>query len=268
MSEPDLNAFADAYVQAVAAEGVDAVNRGLLERFAASKDGVDVISSAPASCLDEFAVGFGCEFDADMIGNAFEKAITGWYSRGETGSYYTPEEIVEFMVEQTVHPRLLDRLDASGSDWETVDDWMVEATPAAADAALEELDALTVCDPACGSGHFLVGALDEIVRLRRLFRSTTGDEQPDWLLARRTAEQNIYGVDILEEAVEIAKLRLRLRVLEDLPPAMAERYVVGEQEELVAAADGGNARYLQAVTNNPSDAAIDGSTESGNGRDS
>lgn len=176
--------------------------------------------------------GVECELCGEVVPR---EAITGWYSRAQTGAYYTPEEIVAFMVEKTIHSRLLDRLGVADDCYTTVDEWVKSTTPAEAKNALAELDDLSVCDPACGSGHFLVGALDEIVRIRQLLRTQTGDEVSEWRLARRTAESNIYGVDIMEEAVEIAKLRIRLRVLEALPESMAERYVAVEEPGLVSA---------------------------------
>ena len=97
-----------------------------------------------------------------------------------------------------------------------------------ADALIDALEKVRVCDPAVGSGAFLLGAIQEIVALRRgiLFahRSLrrTGPELyrmvSDW--KRRTIEHSLYGVDINPEAVEICRLRLWLSMVLDMdePP--------------------------------------------------
>ena len=84
-----------------------------------------------------------------------------------------------------------------------------------------------MCDPAVGSGAFLLGAIQEIVALRRgiLFSQRSYVEPhefyqtvSDW--KRRTIENSLYGVDINPEAVEICRLRLWLSMVLDMdePP--------------------------------------------------
>src|SRR3989344_3281479 len=95
----------------------------------------------------------------------------------------------------------------------------------------KELDDLLtnikVCDPACGSGAFLVGMLNMIVKLR-IFLQTTPDsrlipQKKEYELKREAIQNCIYGVDIDPGAIEIAKLRLWLALvvdydLEDIEP--------------------------------------------------
>ena len=74
---------------------------------------------------------------------------------------------------------------------------------------------LTICDPACGSGAFLNQALDSLIKEhqyvdelnRQLFGG--GFAFPD--IENQILEHNIYGVDLNEESIEIAKLSLWLR---------------------------------------------------------
>jgi len=84
-----------------------------------------------------------------------------------------------------------------------------------------------VCDPAVGSGAFLLGAIQEIVTLRRgLLFSEQPDVNHDKLYQvvsdwkRRTIENSLYGVDLNPEAVEICRLRLWLSMVLDMdePP--------------------------------------------------
>ena len=95
------------------------------------------------------------------------------------------------------------------------------------DALVDALETVRVCDPAVGSGAFLLGALQEIVALRRgiLFSQRSYVEPhelyqmvSDW--KRSIIENSLYGVDINPEAVEICRLRLWLSMVLDMddPP--------------------------------------------------
>jgi len=74
---------------------------------------------------------------------------------------------------------------------------------------------IKVCDPAVGSGAFLVGMLHEIVNLRQLLSVYLGNEVSIYDLKRQTIENSLYGVDIDPGAVEICKLRLWLSLVVD-----------------------------------------------------
>ncbi|MFQ3631321.1 Eco57I restriction-modification methylase domain-containing protein [Roseiflexus sp.] len=87
-------------------------------------------------------------------------------------------------------------------------------------ARLDELDAalarLTILDPTCGSGAFLCAAFDVLSDLAHIVAARGTSEQQDLLpLARRLhaiVEHNLYGVDVMPEAVEICRMRLWLRL--------------------------------------------------------
>jgi type II restriction/modification system DNA methylase subunit YeeA len=74
---------------------------------------------------------------------------------------------------------------------------------------------IKVCDPAVGSGAFLVGMLHEIVKLAQLLSVYLGNEVSIYDLKRQTIENSLYGVDIDPGAVEICKLRLWLSLVVD-----------------------------------------------------
>ena len=78
---------------------------------------------------------------------------------------------------------------------------------------LDEIDSFRVLDPACGSGHFLTSALEEIVSIRQELHRRADREPVLRELRERTVKNNIYGVDIVDSAVEITKLRLWLSVI-------------------------------------------------------
>ena len=123
--------------------------------------------------------------------------------RKESGSYYTPTSLVECLLDSALDP-LLDEATAKGTPEEKV-------------AALLDL---TVCDPACGSGHFLVAAARRIAK--RIAAEETGEAEPPEpeirKALRRVVGRCIYGVDINPMAAELAKVSLWLEALEPGKP--------------------------------------------------
>ena len=123
--------------------------------------------------------------------------------RKESGSYYTPTSLVECLLDSALDP-LLDQASAHGTATERV-------------TALLDI---TVCDPACGSGHFLVAAARRIAK--RVAAEETGEsEPPDTVVRaalRRVVGRCIYGIDVNPMAAELAKLSLWLEALEPGKP--------------------------------------------------
>ena len=118
--------------------------------------------------------------------------------RKATGSYYTPDYIVKYIVDQTVGPALQRAI----------------AGKHEAAAQVRAILAVNVCDPAMGSGHFLVEATEYIARfLVALAVPPDTDAQGEADLAywkRRVVQSCIYGVDLNPLAVDLAKLSLWL----------------------------------------------------------
>ena len=123
--------------------------------------------------------------------------------RKESGSYYTPTSLVECLLDSALDP-LLDEATAKGTPDEKI-------------AALLDL---TVCDPACGSGHFLVAAARRLAK--RIAAEETGESEPPETeirkALRRVVGRCIYGVDINPMSVELAKISLWMEALEPGKP--------------------------------------------------
>jgi hypothetical protein len=185
--------------------------------------------------------------DPSILGNVFEKTInhiTGdpGDQKKELGAYYTPDEITRFCAEETVQPALLERFkeelvedrgwpEAEVEGYDDVYD-LVGTLPESTDlvdALLGVVDEFRVLDPACGSGHFLTSVESEIVNVRKALYDKHDDDPDAWELRKRTVVQNIYGVDIVSPAVEIAKLRLWLSIISEVAPAKVPEY---DDEEL------------------------------------
>lgn len=133
--------------------------------------------------------------------------------RKATGSYYTPDYIVKYIVEQTVRPVLESK--TAGVLKTAVASETVGVSPDADPVALAQaILSLNVLDPSMGSGHFLVEATNFIARgMVELGLHPPPDAAGESDLAywrRRVAQSCIYGVDVNPLAVELAKLSLWL----------------------------------------------------------
>jgi hypothetical protein len=163
------------------------------------------------------------------LGHIFEQSITELeYREGELegretvaklskrkrdGVYYTPEEVVNYLVEQTLGPWFADAKSACG--YPRAEEGAPTGTAAA--AYVDRLRAVRIADPACGSGAFLISAFrrllaERIAAARDVDRARGGtpgaiDETP---LIAEILRDNVYGVDINPASVEIAKLALWL----------------------------------------------------------
>jgi hypothetical protein len=130
----------------------------------------------------------------------FELQTASGNERKTSGSYYTPESLVQCLLDSALDPAL--------------DEAAKQPDPQAA-----ILD-LKVCDPACGSGHFLIAAAHRIAK--RLAAIRTGDEEPapDALrkALRDVISRCIYGVDANPMAVELCKFSLWMEALEPGKP--------------------------------------------------
>lgn len=150
-------------------------------------------------------------FEAEEEGRA---SMNPHRQRKREGVYYTPEWVVERIVDETVGRRMADMKAACG--------WPDQAqdrlpTIAAIEAYEERLRDISIVDPACGSGAFLITALgyllDEwkIIRdLRRQHGQKLADERWSDQRIREILRRNLYGVDINPASVEITKLALWL----------------------------------------------------------
>ena len=132
--------------------------------------------------------------DDDISTNTSAKGNT----RKLTGSYYTPDSLVQELLQSALEPVLAET---------------VKANPQNPVAALLEL---TICDPACGSGHFLLSAARRLADEVALHRAATEREggaptQADYRHALRdVVSRCLYGVDKNPMAIQLAKTALWL----------------------------------------------------------
>ena len=158
------------------------------------------------------------EIKAQLAGEVIDKSKT---KRKKDGVFYTPKYITKYIVENTVGKLCMEKkaeLQLNEEEY-TTDKKRQQKTR---QALLDKLSAyrnwllqLTICDPACGSGAFLNQALDFLINEHRyvdeLQAKLFGDALVLSDMENSILENNLFGVDLNEESVEIAKLSLWLR---------------------------------------------------------
>lgn len=136
----------------------------------------------------------------DQLERTFTLANLAGNERKTSGSYYTPSSLIDLVLDEALNPLLDER----------------EKDKNPEQALLE----MTVCDPACGSGHFLVAAARRIAT--RLASVRTGEADPtptDIQTAMHdVVARCIYGVDLNPMAAELAKVSLWLEAMQPGKP--------------------------------------------------
>lgn len=185
--------------------------------------------------LDDTPGGNADEINPDVLGYIFEKYI----NQKAFGAYYTRPEITSYLAERSIHKLILERiyepalpeLSLKEIKFDSVPDLLAKMDARTALKLVNEvLPSITVLDPAVGSGAFLVAALKCLINVYYAVvgRAEMGasKELKNWLahiqrdhpsvgyyIKRRIVTDNLHGVDIMEEACEIAKLRLFLSMV-------------------------------------------------------
>jgi hypothetical protein len=189
--------------------------------------------------LDDTPGGRDDEINPDVLGYIFEKYI----NQKAFGAYYTRTEITEYLCERTIHRLILDAVNTPDvakrnpipgvplRDYATLGDMLLDLDAELCQRLLMEiLPGLNLLDPACGSGAFLVAAMKTLINIyaavvgkikflgdRTLTRWLHGIEKDHpsvaYFIKKTIITDNLYGVDLMEEAAEIARLRLFLALV-------------------------------------------------------
>ena len=179
--------------------------------------------------------------DPEMLGKVFENLLEVKEKKSK-GTYYTPREIVHYMCQESLINYLNTEFDSSidREDFEKLikhgesfaeypnvhlgggknGDNKAEI-PQSIRRNVELIDkklaSIRICDPAVGSGAFVVGMMNEIIGVRNTLAHYLKDseERTSYNFKRDAIQNCLYGVDIDSGAVEIAKLRLWLSLVVD-----------------------------------------------------
>lgn len=183
--------------------------------------------------------------DPEMLGKIFENLLE---DNKDKGAYYTPKEIVRYMSCESVIQYLKSHTDESlHADIELLvnHNELGDAIKEMKNAKLvgQLLKKVKVCDPAIGSGAFPMGVLNVIFNCRRtMLEELTAERFDDYVRVKKEIIQNnIYGVDIEQGAVDIARLRFWLALLVDAkePEALPNlNYKIMRGNSLIPTFDG------------------------------
>ncbi|MEE3922090.1 DNA methyltransferase [Micromonospora sp. BRA006-A] len=144
----------------------------------------------------------------------FELVELAGNTRKTSGSYYTPSSLIDCLLDSALDP-VIDDAVKRGEMAATA-----AGQPDPSDAIVSELLGLTVCDPACGSGHFLVAAARRIAKRVAAVRERNPEPTVDAVrhALHEVVVGCIYGVDLNPMAVELAKVSLWMEALEPGKP--------------------------------------------------
>ena len=178
---------------------------------------------------------FCTELDVNILGHIFEQSLTDLQElngekiskRKTEGIYYTPEYVTDYICRNTIIPHL-----SKGHAKNAVE--LIEEYADDISKLEEKFSAIKILDPACGSGAFLLKAVDILLEIHKevqLFKEFKGhydftvkgkgresiqqltlakwNEEAE---AMNIIERNIFGVDLNEESAEITKLSLFLKI--------------------------------------------------------
>ena len=184
--------------------------------------------------LNDTPAGKDDEINPDVLGYIFEKYI----NQKAFGAYYTRPEITEYLCERTIYKLVLDRINSPGvpgvlaaRQYDSMAELLLDLdSELCRELLLKILPELSLLDPACGSGAFLVAAMKTLINLYAaiigkieflndrtltdwLKRAKAEHKSINYFIKKKIIIDNLYGVDIMEEATEIAKLRLFLALV-------------------------------------------------------
>ncbi len=208
--------------------------------------------------LDDTPAGKDDEINPDVLGYIFEKYI----NQKAFGAYYTRPQITEYLCDRTIHKLIVDRVNAALPShslstsvraglanisvnrqdislnpplpiphFEDINELLIKLDTNVCRLLFKDiLPSLSILDPACGSGAFLVAAMKTLIQVYSAVIGTIklmGDtnlkkdlqeiekshQSLPYFIKKRIVTDNLYGVDIMEEATEIAKLRLFLALV-------------------------------------------------------
>jgi hypothetical protein len=186
--------------------------------------------------------------DPELLGKVFENLLASYNpetqttARKQTGSFYTPREIVNYMVDESLIAYLKNHVDDetrlrnlfSYEGYDGDNPFNKKET----DTLLKAIDNCKILDPACGSGAFPMGVLQKMIHIlhkldpdnAKWFEMVISNfpaymqpevrkklEKENWNYVRKLGiiQQCIYGVDIQPVATQIAKLRFFISLLVD-----------------------------------------------------
>lgn len=208
----------------------------------------DILSQYNFTVDENTAYDIELSIDPEMLGRIFENLLaeinpeTGENAKKSTGSFYTPRDIVDYMVDNSILEYLKTKTEIDEVrlkaliSYSKEDDDLAVFDNAEKEKIVDALYNVKVLDPACGSGAFPIGMLQKIVYMlqeidpeanmwfeeivkgapiyvRKAFEEKFSNGELNYIRKLTVIEKSIYGIDIQPIAVEIARLRCFLSLV-------------------------------------------------------
>lgn len=222
------------------------LNGGLFRETVDREREYDVSNRTLETVIRDLVEGTELDFDIDpaILGSVFEKTINHLSEKEnrqkEIGAFYTPDDVTDLVNYQAIREKARSEIIEAYSEHVTqeqefrddVRDMPLEAIQSKIEAgaswfgridamvdAVKRIRNLSVLDSACGSGHFLTAALDELHNIQlSLLRGQYGEnvtKEDRYEAKRELVLRSIYGVDLDPVAVQIARLRTWLTIVDE-----------------------------------------------------
>lgn len=223
------------------------LNGGLFRANISDEKEYDVLDRTLPKLITDLIEGteLDLELDPAILGSVFEKAINHLSEsedrQKEIGAYYTPNDVTRLVNKGAVDEKMRDVIITSyEEELSQPEEFRAEVNEMELEGLLSRIEEgagwfgnseameksknhlanLKVLDPACGSGHFLTAAMEEIYQvMSSLYRGLNGGDDPSpkeqYEMKKTLALNAIYGVDIDQISGEIAKLRIWLKIVKD-----------------------------------------------------
>ncbi|WP_321817563.1 MULTISPECIES: Eco57I restriction-modification methylase domain-containing protein [unclassified Paraburkholderia] len=161
----------------------------------------------PIGDLLDFFAAFEFHGETAALGLIFER-LNGY----QNGAWYTPESVAKLLTEEALTRAVLGRFNRHKNWHCTSLDQLSERISDHAEARTI-LSGLRICDPAVGTGHLLVSALDSLIDIQTKLGLRVENDAALYREKRAIVEQNLFGVDIDAHALQLARLRLTFELL-------------------------------------------------------
>lgn len=208
--------------------------------------------------------------DPELLGRIFENMINV-QERKKTGSFYTPRPIISFMCKQSLKEYLFNKVKVTDKEKiehlinfledenlygkikvvideqkkisEEINGEKFKLTMEEAYELLGLLNKVKICDPAVGSGAFILGMLQLLVLIKYKINLYVFNKHIDFYETKKEIiKNNLFGVDIQEGAIDIARLRLWLSLaveyeaksIEDVKPLPNLAYKIVQGNSLIS----------------------------------
>ncbi len=217
---------------------------------------IDILSDYKFTITENTPIDQEVALDPELLGKVFEDLLASYNeetkttARKQTGSFYTPRRIVEYMVDESLKAYLADKLKDTlkmkAGDVRTKLDGLFsytekehQFTPKEVSALIKAIDNCKILDPACGSGAFPMGVLYRLVNLltkldpdnarwkqtqldkldsvsmKNELEKTFSNNNDDYGRKLYLIENCLYGVDIQPIAIQLSKLRFFISLICD-----------------------------------------------------